>query len=162
MLKISITKNGQVTHSASFDTQAELDQWLSRHEGMKTFGEKEVWGEEQILVSPEVRGPLDELVKAAVYDSEGNEVEPALYVHHDNAIITPAVYETRPVIVQPAEYEVVITDITAKLTQDKINDTALKLLAETDWLIVRELETGVVCPPEIKQARAIARASIIR
>lgn len=45
--------------------------------------------------------------------------------------------------------------------QKQVNEEALKLLAESDWLITRELETGTPCPQEVKQARAEARAKIV-
>lgn len=34
---------------------------------------------------------------------------------------------------------------------------ALKYLADTDWYIIRELDSGVTCPQEIKDLRAAAR-----
>ena len=61
-----------------------------------------------------------------------------------------------------AEYTVEIVDITAQLEQERINREALEYLASTDWLIIRELDAGVACPAEIKQARAEARARIVR
>jgi hypothetical protein len=59
-------------------------------------------------------------------------------------------------------YEVLIEDITEKVAQEKINAEALAYLAATDWLIIRQLEAGVVCPQEIIAQRAAARASIIK
>ena len=47
-----------------------------------------------------------------------------------------------------------------KQAQDAINSEALAYLASTDWYIVREAESGVVCPDEIKELRAEARANI--
>ena len=63
---------------------------------------------------------------------------------------------------EPESFDVMIEDITAKLDQEKINEEALKFLAETDWLIIRELDCGVVCPAEIKLQRQEARAKIVR
>lgn len=62
----------------------------------------------------------------------------------------------------PAEYTVQITDITAELEQERINAEALKYLADTDWMIIREVDSGVVCPADVKLARAQARAKIVR
>jgi len=72
------------------------------------------------------------------------------------------VYETQQVLVSPATYSVEIVDITAQLAQEATNVAALKLLADTDWMILRELDSGVPCSVEIKDARAAARASIVR
>ena len=61
-----------------------------------------------------------------------------------------------------AEYTVEIEDITAQVAQDAINAKALAYLASTDWLIIREVDSGVICPAEIKAERAAARARIVR
>jgi hypothetical protein len=44
--------------------------------------------------------------------------------------------------------------------QDDINSEALAYLASTDWYVIREQETGVVTPEDIKTARAEARERI--
>jgi hypothetical protein len=62
----------------------------------------------------------------------------------------------------PAEYTVEIVDITAELEQEKINTESLAYLASTDWMIIREIDSGVVCPADVKLARAEARAKIVR
>lgn len=62
----------------------------------------------------------------------------------------------------PAEYTVQITDITAELEQERINAEALKYLADTDWMIIRELDANIPCPADVKLARAEARAKIVR
>ncbi len=62
----------------------------------------------------------------------------------------------------PAEYTVEIIDVTAQIQQEKINAESLKYLQDTDWYIIRELDSGVPCPVEIKTARANARAAIVK
>lgn len=59
-------------------------------------------------------------------------------------------------------YEVVEEDNLAQLEQEKVNAEAQSFLDSSDWLIIRELETGTTCPQDVKQARAEARAKIIR
>jgi len=61
-----------------------------------------------------------------------------------------------------AEYTIEIQDVTAQVNQAKQNEEALKYLAETDWYIIREMDSGVQCPTEIKQARSEARNKIVR
>lgn len=58
-------------------------------------------------------------------------------------------------------YELV-PKVNHETAQYKINVEALKLLADTDWLIIRELDCGIPCPSEIKQARSEARSKIIK
>lgn len=48
-----------------------------------------------------------------------------------------------------------------KSNQEKINAEALKYLADTDYLIIREMDAGTPCPAEIKALRAAARAKIV-
>ena len=64
-------------------------------------------------------------------------------------------------VILPAEYEIVIEDISAQVEQQKINEEAKAYLASTDWLIIREVDTGVFCPLEIKQKRQEARNKIV-
>jgi hypothetical protein len=59
-------------------------------------------------------------------------------------------------------YQVSIVDITSEVNQREINREAEQYLASTDWLIIREQETGVACPQNIKTERAAARARIVR
>lgn len=53
-------------------------------------------------------------------------------------------------------------NVSAQIEQESTNVQALAYLASTDWLIVREFETGVSCPEEIKALRQDARDSIVR
>lgn len=55
-----------------------------------------------------------------------------------------------------------IEDISAQLEQERANREALEYLASTDWMIIRELDAGIPCSAEVKQARAEARARIVR
>ena len=48
------------------------------------------------------------------------------------------------------------------IEQQSINAEALKYLADTDWLIIREVDAGVPCPIEVKDLRAQARLKIVR
>jgi hypothetical protein len=45
--------------------------------------------------------------------------------------------------------------------QDNLNIENKKILSDTDWYVTRSVESGIVIPDEISQARAEARASII-
>lgn len=38
MFKITITKNGQTSNQAQFETQSEVDAWLAKHTAKNTFG----------------------------------------------------------------------------------------------------------------------------
>jgi hypothetical protein len=62
----------------------------------------------------------------------------------------------------PAEYTVEVTDTTAQVEQDRVNRGALEYLASTDWMAIRASEGGKPMPEEVKQARAEARARIVR
>jgi hypothetical protein len=135
MIQVKIIRDSIVTNSASFPSQEEAQAWLSSHEGMGTFGQKKETVERQVLIFP------------AVVDSEGLE-------------ISPAQFEAQMVDLEG--YTVEMLDISVQLEQEATNAAALKLLAESDWMIVREMEGGIACPQEVKDARAAARASIVR
>lgn len=61
-----------------------------------------------------------------------------------------------------AEFTVEIEDISAQIAQDEINKEALKHLVDTDYLIIREMDSGEICPVAIKESRAAARLRVIR
>lgn len=63
-------------------------------------------------------------------------------------------------VILPAEYTIEIEDITEQVEQEKANSEALKYLAETDWLMIRELEIGKPMPLEIKEKRQQARDKV--
>lgn len=108
---------------------------------------------EQRLVSEAVYEMEQILIKEAVLDEQGVEIEPAQYEQRQ---------KLAPVLIQPASYEVLIDDLTLEKEQQAINKEALKYLADTDWLIIRELDEGTPCPVEVKAERAAARARIVR
>lgn len=60
------------------------------------------------------------------------------------------------------EYTIEVQDITAEVEQERINREALEYLASTDWMVLRAADGGKSVPEEIKQARAEARARIVR
>jgi hypothetical protein len=123
MIKISIIKFGQITNQATFPSQEEAQAWLSKHEGMGTFGQKASSSEREVEVAPDV-------------------------------------WETK--IVKVEGYAVKIEDMTAEIVQGKINEEALKYLADTDWYCARLVDSATPIPEEIKLQRAVARASIKR
>ena len=65
-------------------------------------------------------------------------------------------------------------DLTKLITaQDKLDKAALELreaanreareyLTSTDWLVIRELETGIPAPASIRTSREAARAKVIK
>lgn len=61
----------------------------------------------------------------------------------------------------PEGYQLEYIDVTAEYEQSQINEEAKAYLASTDWLIIREVDTGVFCPLEIKQKRQEARNKIV-
>lgn len=136
MIIVSIKKDGQVTNQGSFDSTQAAQEWLAHHESMKSFGEPTRTVQQQVELSP------------AVIDEEGNE-------------LSPAVTEMQEVTI-PGSYVVEIEDKSAELAQEAVNAAALKYLAETDWLITRQIETGVACPENIKAERQAARERIVK
>lgn len=62
----------------------------------------------------------------------------------------------------PQQYEIQIEDITEQLQKQKESIDALDLLNKTDYMVIRELETGVKMPEEIKEQRAQARLKVIK
>jgi hypothetical protein len=57
----------------------------------------------------------------------------------------------------PVSHTYVVENIQAEID----SKNAKEYLINTDWYIIRELDSGVVCPEEIKLARAAARLKVI-
>jgi hypothetical protein len=68
MIKISILRDGILTHGAKFESQELADAWLAKHEANGTFG------------------PKSELIPAVV-DENGVELVPATYVEGYSVVI---------------------------------------------------------------------------
>ena len=62
----------------------------------------------------------------------------------------------------PLDYDIEISDITSEYNQKLINEQSLKYLMETDYYIIRFLDTGEAIPAGIQQLRQQARNSIIK
>lgn len=50
----------------------------------------------------------------------------------------------------------------AQRDQERLNQTSLRTLSETDWYVVRFAETGTPIPDDIKAQRQAARDSVIK
>lgn len=136
MIQVSVKRSGQLTNQASFPTMEEAQAWLSHHEGMKSFGEPAQTIQQQVEISPAV-------------------------IAEDGSVLQEAVTEMQEVHI-PGSYEVEVIDISAELAQQAINAEALAFLASTDWLITKQVETGIACPEEIKAERQAARDRIVK
>lgn len=110
---------------------------------------------EAVLISEAIPG------SPAVMDEAGNIVQAEIPE-------TPAVYSeaiparTHKEVKLRAEYTVEIEDITAILELQSLSTEALRYLESTDWMIIREIDAGILCPAEVKQARAEARTRVVK
>ena len=178
-MKKIIIKNlaGQKTHGAEMlDPTAWIaegvannwwgkpERWVPHKDEGGEYDEADVLEEVTVIDVPAVEPVLiSEAIPGspAVMDENGNIVQPEIPE-------VPAVYseaipaKTHKEVKLRAEYTVEIEDITAQVEQEKINADALAYLASTDWMIIREIDAGIVCPADVKLARADARAKIVR
>jgi len=83
------------------------------------------------------------------------ELTPRL--RNEDGTITEATYET-----VASEFVIEEIDITAEVTQQKVNQDALQYLAETDCFALRLVETGKPMPIGILELRAAARLKIVK
>lgn len=137
-------------------------------EGVEAQPEKWVRGEDTVFEAPEdltdwIHHPAIEGVEAV----EGRPEQPE--VSHEEIIAQTqgsdgelAVWIQGDMHKYPEGYWVEYIDISAQLDQERINAEALQYLADTDWLIIREVDAGIACPLDIKQLRAEARSKIVR
>jgi hypothetical protein len=149
MIRVKIIKNGIQTHEAQFNTKTEADAWIAEGSAQQWWG-KPAYTE----VIPAVKESKEVVITPEVCDENGNVITPAV-TKTQEVIITP---ETT--IKHPAEFEVVIEDITAEVEAWKAIDESIKFLSETDWMVIRQVETGISVPIDILNQRAAARAII--
>jgi len=61
---------------------------------------------------------------------------------------------------EEGSYTLQYSDVSLIKAQEKINSDSLAYLKSTDWYILREMDSGLACPSDIKTERAAARARI--
>ena len=166
-MKKVIVKNlaGVQTHGAEL---SDPTAWIAECVASNAWGLAERW-----VPHVDEGGSYDQ---ADVLDEREIEIEPgAPFVPS-----VPAVYESgilirdeipaipeKPAVMQKqvllkAQYSIQITDFTDELEKQKTNEEALKYLADTDWLVIREIDSGVLCPADVKLKRQQARERIVK
>lgn len=121
----------------------------------------ELWVEKQTLA--EVEEYKQQCAESAHWGKPASvEVIPAQEEIKDES--GKVVQEAMPeqVIEHPAEYELVVEDISVQVMQEKVNAECLQYLAETDWMAIRESETGVKMSEEVKLKRQECRDKIVK
>lgn len=151
-LQVSITRSGVLTNQAPFSSMEEAQAWVDSHVGIGSFGSPR-YAMQSVEIAPAV------IDQEELLDSEGLSFDPPQF---QDVEISPAQFEDQLVEVNPDGYDISIGDVSAQADQQVINSEALKYLAETDWMVIRESEGGVACSQEIKDLRAAARLSIVR
>lgn len=132
------------------------NQWLSdfadQHYYEECFGKQERWvreGQEDISAALETRTVVDIPATQEELDERGNVVNEA------RAEVSHVEYKLA------SEYTVEVEDITAQMLAKQESDEAMMYLTSTDWYILREVDSGIVCPQEIKNLRAAARLKVV-
>ena len=65
-------------------------------------------------------------------------------------------------VILPAEYQIVLEDISEQLERAKINEESLQYLKDTDWYVTRFMENGTPIPEDVSSKRNTARSNIVR
>lgn len=128
------------------------ERWVPHKDEGGSYDDADVIDERLAEIVPGV--PLKP-AKPAVYDN-GNLISEA----QPEVPEVPAVLQKQ--VKLRAEYTIEIEDITAQLEQERINKEALEYLASTDWMVIREMDSGIPCPAEIKSLRQAARERIVK
>lgn len=135
MKKVIIKKQGIQTHGAEMQDPTE---WINACIQNNCWGLPDRWVQDSEL------SPLSDEEKTNA--TETREVEVM------GEMVTEYFF--------PAEYSIEIEDITEEVEQQKANAEALAYLAETDWMMIRELENGKPMPEEVKIKRQEARDKV--
>lgn len=139
MIKVQIKKQNIVTNEAKFETQLEVESWVLKESQNGSFGKLDRW-----LRESDFRGEsIDQSVTSRIV--EGQLGQPP-YTEYNF----------------PQEFEIVYTDITLEVQIQQESKEALQYLKDTDYLIIREIDAGTLCPADIKVLRAAARLKVIK
>lgn len=130
MIQISIYRNNKLTNQAQFETQQEADAWFEREKANHSFGK------------PAGEYEINSLSVEELFTELSRREENGIY------------------ITIPDQFEVMVNDVTDASQQEAINLEARAYLAETDWYVIRKMDTGVAVPAEIELAREQARQRI--
>lgn len=164
MIRAIIKKlDGTQLDHGNFASQEAALAWFQPLMDKGIYGPPAIYRTEEVLVAAEVRGPVQVLTTPAEYNEFGEEITPPLYSIDPDGVISEAVYETQSFLESPAQFTIEFIDVSQiQKSQDEINAEAIAYLLSTDWYATREFETGVAIPTDIRQARAAARAAIVR
>ena len=156
-----------------FETQEEADAWIAKLEKKAKVGKGWGWNA-RVMPLSEVSAELKDLIVDEYDELVEKEYEKLAYVVNEEGKRVPAkdesgepIFETVPAVYRrmaqlKKEYVIEVKDITDKVTQQRLNAESQKYLDETDWYVVRQLETGIKIPAEITLKREQARAAIKR
>ena len=161
MFKVNISNSKQnLSWSASFPSEAEAQAWLNSQIGKPhrlperiesidaEYDQDDVL---EVIETEQVIGynavPRVDEQNQPVLDAEGIQIV--------DQVPNLAMVQTH--VRLRAQYTSEIIDISAELNLAQNQAEARKLLAETDWMIIREMDNGVPCPQDIKEKRAAAR-----
>lgn len=156
MKKAIITlKDGQKTFSESLDPQS----WIADGVAGNWWGRPERWVLHKDEPMAEGYDEADVLEERIVEDMPAQDA----VMDDAGAIVQEAIpARTHKEVKLRAEYTVEIEDISAMLELQKLSTEALRYLESTDWMIIREIDAGIPCPAEVKQARAEARTKVVK
>lgn len=154
MIEVRVIRilDNRITYQAQFESQELAQSWIESqlNESSKPFGKPERWVLED-----------EEDISSAIASREREILSASENIDEDGVITTiPA-----QIVIEyklPCTYIIQIEDVTSQVEQKYINMEAEKYLRSTDWYIIREIDGGVPCPPDIKIARADARVRIVR
>lgn len=125
----------------------------------------DVWGKPERWVLHKDEPMAKAYDEADVLEERIVEDMPAMDAVMDDAgtIVQEAIpARTHKEVKLRAEYTVEIEDISAMVELQKLSTEALRYLESTDWMIIREIDAGIPCPAEVKQARAEARTKVVK
>lgn len=134
-------------------------QWIADCIASNAWGKPERWVLHKDESMAEAYDEADVLEERIVEDM------PAMDAVMDDAgaIVQEAIpARTHKEVKLRSEYTVEIDDISAMVELQNLSTEALRYLESTDWMIIREIDAGIQCPAEVKQARAEARTKVVK
>ena len=157
MKKVIIkNKNGVIGWGAEM---LDPTQWIADCIASNAWGKPERWVLHKDEPMADAYDEADVLEERIVEDMPAQDA----VMDDAGAIVQEAISaRTHKEVKLRAEYTVEIEDISAIVELQKLSTEALRYLESTDWMIIREIDAGIPCPAEVKQARAEARTKVVK
>lgn len=166
MKRASIKKNDITTHQAEME-EAQLNEWILKHESMGTFGHKDIYEKQPVVISEAVYEDQNLLIQEEIteeqeiLDENEESFDPPQF---ETVVIQEAIYEIQPVLISPVVYEMEQVEIGIDEEENPIYEERIKLVdvlvaPQNYEVIIEDVTDEVIKRDLVLEKRAKGKAA---